>query len=58
MYFCPGATHAPHHAPKEWIEKYRGRFDMGYERYREQVFQRQQQLGIFPEHAELSPLNP
>ena len=58
MYFCPGATHAPHHAPKEWIERYRGRFDMGYERYREQVFQRQQQLGIFPEDAELSPLNP
>ena len=31
MYFCPGATHAPHHAPKEWIEKYKGKFDMGYE---------------------------
>jgi arylsulfatase A-like enzyme len=58
MYFCPGATHAPHHAPKEWIDRYRGRFDMGYERHREQVFQRQQQLGIFPEDAELSPLNP
>ena len=40
------------------LEKYKGRFDMGYERYREQVFQRQQQLGIFPEDAELSPLNP
>ena len=58
MYFCPGATHAPHHAPKEWIEKYKGRFDMGYERYREQVFERQKQLGIFPDGAELSPLNP
>jgi arylsulfatase len=58
MYFCPGATHAPHHAPKEWIEKYRGRFDMGYERYRELVFDRQKQLGIFPADAELSPLNP
>ena len=58
MYFCPGATHAPHHAPKEWIERYKGRFDMGYERYREQVFERQKRLGIFPEHAELSPLNP
>jgi arylsulfatase A-like enzyme len=58
MYFCPGATHAPHHAPKEWIDKYRGRFDMGYERYRELVFERQQQLGIFPPGAELSPLNP
>jgi arylsulfatase A-like enzyme len=58
MYFCPGATHAPHHAPKEWIEKYRGRFDMGYERYRELVFDRQKQMGIFPGDAELSPLNP
>jgi arylsulfatase A-like enzyme len=58
MYFCPGATHAPHHAPKEWIERYKGRFDMGYERYRELVFERQKQLGIFPEDAELTPLNP
>jgi arylsulfatase A-like enzyme len=58
MYFCPGATHAPHHAPREWIERYRGKFDMGYEAYRELVFERQKQLGIFPEDAELSPLNP
>jgi arylsulfatase A-like enzyme len=58
MYFCPGATHAPHHVSKEWIEKYEGRFDMGYEAYREQVFARQQELGIFPPDAELSPLNP
>ena len=58
MYFSPGATHAPHHAPKEWIEKYEGKFDMGYEAYREQVFARQKQLGIFPDNAELSPLNP
>jgi arylsulfatase A-like enzyme len=58
MYFCPGATHAPHHAPREWIDRYAGRFDMGYERYRELVFERQKELGIFPEHAELSPLNP
>ncbi|SDT18245.1 arylsulfatase [Jiangella sp. DSM 45060] len=58
MYFCPGATHAPHHAPKEWIERYRGRFDEGYEAYRERVFARQKELGIFPGGAELSPLNP
>ncbi len=58
MYFCPGATHAPHHAPREWIDRYRGRFDMGYEAYREQVFERQKAMGIFPESAELSPLNP
>jgi arylsulfatase A-like enzyme len=58
MYFCPGATHAPHHVSKEWIEKYKGRFDMGYEAYRELVFERQKQLGIFPEDAELTPINP
>jgi arylsulfatase len=58
MYFCPGATHAPHHAPKEWIEKYTGTFDMGYERYRELVFARQRQMGIMPAHVELSPINP
>ena len=58
MYFCPGATHAPHHAPKEWIEKYAGKFDMGYEQYRELVFERQKEMGIFPQDAELTPLNP
>jgi arylsulfatase A-like enzyme len=58
MYFCPGATHAPHHAPAEWIAKYRGKFDMGYERYREIVFDRQKQMGIMPADAVLSPLNP
>ena len=58
LYYCPGACHAPHHAPNEWSDKYRGAFDMGYEAYREQVFQRQQTLGILPEEAELSPINP
>jgi len=58
LYYCPGACHAPHHAPKEWSDKYRGAFDMGYEAYREQVFQREQALGILPEEAELSPINP
>jgi arylsulfatase A-like enzyme len=58
LYYCPGACHAPHHAPKEWIEKYRGRFDMGYERYRSDVFQRQKSMGIVTDKAELSPINP
>ena len=58
MYFCPGACHAPHHAPREWIERYRGRFDMGYERYREVVFQRQKDMGVLPADAVLSGLNP
>src|SRR3954468_20759217 len=58
LYYCPGAAHAPHHAPKEWIERYKGRFDMGYEAYRELVFERQKAMGIIPEHTELSPINP
>jgi arylsulfatase len=58
LYFCPGACHAPHHAPKEWADKYKGGFDMGYEAYREMVFDRQKKLGIVTDHAELSPINP
>ena len=58
LYYCPGACHAPHHAPKEWIDKYRGTFDMGYEAYRELVFDRQKRLGVISAKAELSPINP
>ena len=58
MYYCPGAAHAPHHVPKEWIEKYRGRFDMGYEHCREIVLARQKRMGIVPENTELPPINP
>jgi arylsulfatase A-like enzyme len=58
LYFCPGANHAPHHAPKEWIEKYKGRFDMGYERYREIVLEKQKKLGLVPQDTELPPINP
>ena len=58
MYFCPGACHAPHHAPKEWIDKYKGKFDMGYDKYRELVFDRQKKMGIMPDDAVLSPANP
>jgi len=58
LYFCPGATHAPHHAPKEWADRYAGKFDMGYEAYRELVFDRQKALGVLPENSELSPINP
>ena len=55
VYYAPGATHAPHHVPKEWADKYKGRFDMGYEAYREIVFANQKKLGIVSENAELSP---
>jgi arylsulfatase A-like enzyme len=58
LYFCPGACHAPHHVPKEWADRYKGKFDMGYEAYRELVFERQKKLGIVPDQAELSPINP
>ena len=58
LYYCPGACHAPHHAPKEWIDKYRGKFDMGYEAYRDLVFERQKRTGVVTDKAELSPVNP
>jgi arylsulfatase len=58
LYYAPGAAHAPHHAPKEWIERYRGHFDQGYEALREQTLARQKQLGIVPPETELPPVNP
>ena len=53
LYYAPGACHAPHHAPKEWIDKFKGRFDMGYEAMREQTLARQKELGIVPADTEL-----
>ena len=58
LYYAPGACHAPHHAPKGWIEKYKGRFDEGYEAMRERTLKRQKSLGLVPEHTELPPVNP
>ena len=58
LYYAPGACHAPHHAPKEWIERYRGEFDMGYEAMREQTLARQKEMGIVPADTELPPINP
>ena len=58
LYYAPGACHAPHHAPKEWIEKFKGRFDMGYEAIREQTLARQKELGLVPADTELPPVNP
>ncbi len=55
MYFAPGATHAPHHVPKEWIEKYRGKFDDGWDAQRERTFARQKELGVIPQDCELTP---
>jgi arylsulfatase A-like enzyme len=58
LYHAPGAAHAPHQVAPEWIEKYKGKFDMGWDKYREVVFARQKELGIFPVDAELSPHDP
>jgi arylsulfatase A-like enzyme len=58
LYYAPGACHAPHHAPKEWADKFKGQFDMGYEAIREQTLARQKELGIVPPGTELPPINP
>ena len=54
MYFAPGATHAPHHVPKEWADKYAGRFDDGWDALRERTFARQKELGVIGEDAVLT----
>ena len=58
LYFAPGANHAPHHVPKEWADKYKGKFDEGWDVYREKVFARQKELGIMPKDAKLSRHDP
>jgi len=55
LYYVPGATHAPHHPTKEWIEKFKGKFDMGWNELREQIFANQKRLGVIPENARLTP---
>ena len=55
VYFAPGATHAPHHVPKEWIAKYKGKFDQGWDKLREETLARQIKLGVVPEGTKLAP---
>src|SRR5579862_8893320 len=55
VYFAPGATHAPHHVPKEWADKYKGKFDQGWDRLREETFARQKKLGVIPQDCQLTP---
>ncbi len=55
MYFAPGATHAPHHVPKAWIEKYKGKFDQGWDKIRQETLDRQIKLGIVPPGTKLAP---
>ncbi|MGE5103358.1 MAG: arylsulfatase [Betaproteobacteria bacterium] len=54
VYFAPGATHAPHHVPKEWADKYKGRFDAGWDKLREEILSRQKKLGVVPADCQLS----
>jgi len=55
IYFAPGATHAPHHVPKEWIVKYKGKFDQGWDKLREETLARQKRLGVVPADTKLAP---
>ena len=55
IYFAPGATHAPHHVPAEWIAKFKGQFDQGWDKYREETYQRQLKMGVIPPDTKLTP---
>ncbi|HRZ20203.1 MAG TPA: arylsulfatase [Bacteroidales bacterium] len=55
IYYAPGATHAPHHVAPEWIEKYKGKFDQGWDKLREETLERQKKLGIVPRNTQLAP---
>jgi arylsulfatase len=55
IYFAPGATHAPHHVPKSWIAKYKGKFDQGWDKLREETLARQKRLGVVPQDTKLAP---
>ncbi len=55
VYFATGATHAPHHVPREWIEKYTGQFAGGWDKLREETFARQKKVGVIPASAKLTP---
>jgi arylsulfatase A-like enzyme len=54
VYYAPGLTHAPHHAPKEWIAKFKGQFDQGWDKLREETFTRQKQMGVIPANTQLT----
>ena len=58
VYFAPGATHAPHHVPKEWADKYKGKFDQGWDKLREETFAQQKKLGVIPADCELTKRHP
>jgi arylsulfatase A-like enzyme len=53
IYYVPGATHDPHHVPKAWIDKFKGQFNQGWDKYREETYQRQLNLGVIPPDTKL-----
>ena len=55
LYYAPGGTHAPHHPTPEWIEKFKGKFSMGWNALREEIFANQKKLGVIPPDAQLTP---
>ena len=55
VYYVPGGTHSPHQPTKEWIEKFKGKFDMGWNALRDQIFANQKKLGVIPENTQLTP---
>ena len=57
-YFAPGAMHAPHHVPREWADKYKGKFDQGWDRLRDEIFARQKELGVIPKDCQLTKRHP
>jgi arylsulfatase len=58
VYYSTGCSHAPHHVAKDWVDKYQGKFDQGWDRLREETFARQKELGVVPADAELTPRDP
>jgi arylsulfatase len=58
LYYAPGAAHAPHQVAQEWIDKYKGKFDKGWDWYREEALARQKKLGVVPANIQLAPQNP
>jgi arylsulfatase len=58
IYYATGGTHSPHHVPKEWADKYKGKFDQGWDKLREETFARQKELGVIPANAKLTSRDP
>ena len=58
LYVAPGATHSPHHAPKDWIDRFKGQFDMGWDKYQEETLERQKRLGVVPADTKLTARSP